>query len=248
MTSKSAGRLTSCMAALSTSMCSSSTPGWRGGRAGDLLAPQARGLEHVRLVDRGHLAPAPGGGAEAPLGQPLDLGQRVDAGVEGAVGLASALAEVDAAGQLAHHQQVGALDALAPQRAGVVERRPGAHRPQVGVEAEARAQPQQPLLRARLGGVGRVPPRAARRRPSRTASEPAQASSTSSVRAVPWASIDAPPTRCSCQATARPWSGATASTVSRATATTSGPIPSPGSSATDTSVTRGPGRLRRTGS
>ena len=36
------------------------------------------------------------------------------------------LAEVDAAGQLAHDQQVGALDPLAPQRRGVVQRRAAA--------------------------------------------------------------------------------------------------------------------------
>ena len=137
----------------------------------------------------------------------LDLGERVDAGVEGAVGLAPALAEVEAAGELAHHQQVGALDALAAQRAGVVERRPRAHRAQVGVEAEARAQAEQPLLGARLGR-GRWCPTSARR-PRRAAPRPtpAQAASTSSVRAVPWASIEAPPTRCSCHATARPCVG-----------------------------------------
>ncbi len=132
-------------------------PGVGRGRADDLLSPEARRLEHVGLVDRGHLSPAAGGGAEAPLGQALDLGQGVGARVEGAVPLATPLAEVDAAGQLAHHQQVGPLDALAPQRARVVERRPGAHGPQVGVEAEPRAQPEQALLRARLGGVGCVP-------------------------------------------------------------------------------------------
>ena len=67
------------------------------------------------------------------------------------------LAEVDAAGQLAHDQQVGAVDDLALQRAGVVERRQRPHRAQVGVQPEALAQPEQALLGARLGGVGRVP-------------------------------------------------------------------------------------------
>ena len=39
---------------------------------------------------------------------PLDLGDGVDAGVAGAVVVAQLVAEVDAAGQLAHDQQVDA--------------------------------------------------------------------------------------------------------------------------------------------
>ena len=212
----------------------------RRGGLDDLLAPQARGLEHVGLVHRGHLAAAAGGGPEAPLGQPRDLRLGVDAGVEGALGLAAALAEVEPAGELAHHQQVGALDALAAQGARVVERRPGAHRAQVGVQAEAgRAGPAAPARGAACRGRwcptwGR-PPRRAAPRP-----RPRQASSTSSVSAVPWASIEMPPIRCSCQPIVSSWSGAIASTTRRASATTSGPIPSPGSSATDTSGTRTP--------
>ena len=57
---------------------------------------------------------------------------------------------------------------------------------------------------------------------------------------MPWASIEMPPIRCSCQSIARSWSGAIASTTRTASATTSGPIPSPGNSATDTSGTRAP--------
>ena len=73
------------------------------------------------------------------------------------------VAEVDAAGELAHDEQVGALDDLAAQRAGVVERRQRADRAQVGVQAEALAQAEQALLGARRVGVGRVPLRAADR-------------------------------------------------------------------------------------
>ena len=86
---------------------------------------------------------------------------RVDAQVAGAVGRARLLAEVDAAGELAHDEQVGALDDLAPQRAGVQQRLDGAHRAQVRVQAEGLAQPEQPLLGARRVRVGRVPLRAA---------------------------------------------------------------------------------------
>src|SRR4249919_647721 len=59
--------------------------------------------------------------------------------------------------------------------------------------------------------------------PSRTASEARQAASTSSVRAVPWASIEQPPSR--------RWSNSNSPSDSSsccAAATISGPIPSPG--------------------
>ena len=78
-------------------------------------------------------------------------------------GVALLLAEVDAAGELAHDEDVGALDDLGPQRARVDERRARADRPEVGEEAEALAQAEEALLRAGLVRVGRVPLRAADR-------------------------------------------------------------------------------------
>ena len=133
---------------------------------------------HSRLVSStlalSTLVTARAGRAERDPRDPLDLLARVDAGVRGAVGGARLLAEVDPAGQLAHDQQVGALDHLALQRAGVVQRRQRAHRPQVGEQAEALAQPEQALLGPGLGRVGacptwarRRPPAAPRRRPGR---------------------------------------------------------------------------------
>ena len=74
------------------------------------------------------------------------------------------LAEVDAAGELAHDQQVGPLDALAPQRRGVVQRRQRLDRAQVRVQPEALAQAEQALLGPRLV-AGRSCPTSARRRP-----------------------------------------------------------------------------------
>jgi len=122
------------------------------------LAPQPRGLEHVRLVDARH---ATARGLERRARDPLDLGDRVLAGVVRALPVASARAEVDAPGELAHDQQVGALDDLAAQRAGVVEGRERAHRAEVGVEPQALAQAQQALLGTRRVRVGGVPARAA---------------------------------------------------------------------------------------
>jgi hypothetical protein len=105
------------------------------------LAPQPPRLEHVHLVDRGD---ARAGGAERDPGDPLDLPRAVLAQVR-RVGLRARLrAEVDAAGELADDEQVGALDQLALERARVVERGQRADRAQVGVEAERLAQPEQP--------------------------------------------------------------------------------------------------------
>ena len=128
-----------------------------GGHADDLIAPQARALEHVGLVDRRHLAPARDGRLEGDLGNAADLLPAVGAGVVGRITLAPALAEVDAARELAHHQQVGALDALGAQRAALVQRRDGLDRPQVCEQPHPGAQRQQGLLGAGVVGVGGVP-------------------------------------------------------------------------------------------
>ena len=75
--------------------------------------PQARGREDVRLVDRRHV-PAPCRcQVERKLDDTSDLGLRVGQRVDGAPVADStmrffAIAEVDAAGQLPHDQQVHA--------------------------------------------------------------------------------------------------------------------------------------------
>jgi hypothetical protein len=94
---------------------------------------------------------------------PLHLGTAVAAEIGGRVGRARLVAEVDAARELAHHQQVGAFDDLSPQRAGVVERRQRAHGPQVRVQAQALAQAEQALLGPWRIGIRGVPLRAADR-------------------------------------------------------------------------------------
>ena len=157
ITSKLVGPETSCMAALSTSRCSSSTPSYSGGEPGHGLAPEPRRLQHVRLVDGGD-PPAPlAGGLEGHAGDALDLLDRVGAVVVGAVTVPTGVTEVDAPGELPDHQQVGPLDALAAQRARLEQRLAGSHGPQVGEQAEALAQAQQPLLRSGPVGVRGVP-------------------------------------------------------------------------------------------
>ena len=175
ITSKSAGRATSCIAALSTSMCSSCTSGILAATRVDRLAPQPRGLEDVRLVDARHAACA--ARPERQPGDPLDLLDRVDA-VSWARRRRGPVAEVDAARELAHDDQVGALDAVA--RAGSRRAAPRSAAPGAGSRTgrgpcAGRAGPAPAA--ARPGSVVSHfgPPTA----PSRTASAPRQASSTS---------------------------------------------------------------------
>ena len=81
----------------------------------------------------------------------------------GAVALATGVAEVDPAGELADDEQVGAPDALLAQWAGAEERLARLHRAQVRVQPEPLAQAQQTLLGARCARVGGVPLRPADR-------------------------------------------------------------------------------------
>ena len=113
---------------------------------------------------------------------------------------------------------------LAPQRAGVVERRQRADRAQVGEQPEPLAQAEQALLGPRLVGVGRVPLRAADRGEQDAVGRACTPRASRRSARVPCASMDAPPTRCSSVST----SGATASRTRSAAARTSGPMPSPG--------------------
>ena len=155
ITSKCRGAEISCIAALSTSRCSSSIV--RELAAVDVahdLPPQTAGLEHVGLVDARH---ARARRPERDPRDPLDLLARVHAGVRRRVVGTGLLAEVDPSGQLADHHQVGALDQLALQRARVIQRRDRPHGPQVREQPEPLAQAQQALLGPGLGRVGRVP-------------------------------------------------------------------------------------------
>ena len=225
ITSKWRGAATSCIAALSTSRCSSSTFGNSSECTRVTTSRHSRlRLEHVRLVDAGDPRAR---GLEARCGRSArSRRRRTSQRSMAAVSRARLLAEVDPAGELAHDEQVGALDHLALERAGVVERGERPDGAQVGVQPEALAQAEQPLLGPRRVRVGRCP--TSGRRPRRAARRRRawQAASVSSVSAVPWASIDAPPNGCSSyvevvrDGVAGP---------SSAEASTSGPIPSPGS-------------------
>ena len=181
MTSNCLGQRTSCMPSASASWCSSCDVGeFALVQRGDHLAPEHAGLHHVALVRRGHLVAALAREIEGDAADALDFEGVVDLGVDAAL-LAVAeiddllgLAEIDAAGQLAHDHDVEALDDFALERGGVGERGVADRRAQIGVEPEILAQPQQARLpgglrRARRPISGRRPRRAAPRRRTRRA-------------------------------------------------------------------------------
>ena len=102
------------------------------GHGVDDLPPERRRLQHAVLVGDGDLAPALPGELERTACDSLDLARVVLARVERRSVLApSLLAVVEAAGELADDEDVDAL---------------GTNRPEVRVDAELLAEPQQTLL------------------------------------------------------------------------------------------------------
>ena len=114
--------------------------------AGGDLSPEARGLEHVGLVDRREVLLAPPGQARGHADDPLDLADGVNAQIGGAVGVPPLLAEVDPPRQLADDDHVDAFQHLRAQRRGGEQHGIHRHRPEVRVEPEALADGEQALL------------------------------------------------------------------------------------------------------
>jgi hypothetical protein len=135
-----------------------------GKHLGHDLAPEAARGQHVGLVQAPDLGGRVARERQEPgeAGDALNLGARVGLRVEGVPGavVLGALAKVDAARQLADHDEVGAAADVGFQR-GPVDHRFGreAARAQVAVGAELLAELQQALLGA--DGGGRAPFRAA---------------------------------------------------------------------------------------
>ncbi len=209
MTSKSAGRRTSSIAHESTSWWASVTSGMLGARP--RRRPSATGARSpgrwpCRRTSRDRGASAASSNASRTM-------RRISGSEYGSVssavavarlaGRLAAVAEVDAAGQLADDEHVHAVEQLRAQRRGRGQRRMDADRSQVGEQAQAAAQREQRLLRAdRRGRIGPLRVRRPRRAGSR---RPRRRRSTSSGRmATPYASIAAPPTRNSDHSTANP--------------------------------------------
>eukprot|EP00754_Rhynchopus_humris_P034858 Rhum_TRINITY_DN16459_c0_g1::Rhum_TRINITY_DN16459_c0_g1_i1::g.163247::m.163247 len=126
-------------------------------------APQARRRQHVRLVDGEQLAGPLAGRQRRDADDALHLRHGVGQRVEGRARriLLAPLAEVQAARQLAHHEQVDALHDLGTQRARVQQRVEQLHRTQVGEQVELLADLQETLLGAALRRLARVPLRSA---------------------------------------------------------------------------------------
>ena len=103
-----------------------------------------------------HLVAAKARKLEGDSGDALDLVGLVDLRVDGALLAVTKildllrLAEIDAAGQLAHDHDVEAVDAVALQRGGVGERRVADRRAEIGEELEILAQAQQACFGALL--------------------------------------------------------------------------------------------------
>ena len=119
----------------------------------DGLAPQAAGFQHIGLVDRGETAAPQAGLFEGDAGDAGDLRAAVGAGVGGLAVRALAQAEIDAAGQLAHDQQVRPRYEVGSQRGLVRQRGVHAGRSQIGIDAERLAQGQKAGFGARGGLV-----------------------------------------------------------------------------------------------
>ena len=139
----------------------------RRGRDDD-LAPQPRGLEHVRLVDA---RDPPARGAEGDAGDPLDLRDACRRRGRSRC-RACASSRRSRCRRSARARPAGRCRRCAPRAAGSRRRAPSIAR--TGRRLANRPSPlrsaEQALLGARLRGVGRVPLRARRPAPSSTAS------------------------------------------------------------------------------
>ena len=125
-----------------------------------LLAPQHAAFHDVGLFHRAHPALALAGQLEGDAGDALDLGRRVDLGVDAApraVGQfldAARVAEVDAASELAHDHDVEALDHLELEGGGLGQGVEDHRRTQVGEQVHFLAEAQEAALGLLLEGQG----------------------------------------------------------------------------------------------
>ena len=146
-TSKSRGRLSRCMAAESTSMCSMLTSGYSRLITYSLTSRHRREVSStLDLSIETTLLAAAHGEAARDARDALDFRHRVGAQVAGAHGIALLFAEVDAAGELAHEDEIHAVEYFRLEHRGVAQRRMQLHGTQIGVHAELAAQAQQALL------------------------------------------------------------------------------------------------------
>jgi hypothetical protein len=109
------------------------------------LAPQHSRLHHVRLVDRAHLAAARARELEGEPCDAADFGRSIGLRIEAAplaVGQgfdAARLAEIDAADEFTHDDEIHALEQAVLQRRRLIQRRDRDDRPQIGEQFERAA-------------------------------------------------------------------------------------------------------------
>jgi hypothetical protein len=157
---------------------------------------------------------------EADSGDPLDLLDRVRAVVVGAVAVARRVAEVDAAGELADDQQVGALDPLA--LSGLASSSASLGRPGAGCEQPSPCAGPSSPARRRACPDRSCPTWAADGAEQHRVGLAAGLERLVGER-VPYSSIEAPPIRCSVIS-----KSPRTSSTRLAAAAISGPMPSPG--------------------
>ncbi|CDN41806.1 Glutamine amidotransferases class-II [Paenibacillus sp. P22] len=121
------------------------------------LAPEAGSLQHVGFVDGGKPLAARHGDVERLAHDALHLLHVVHAGVDRLLAMlslaAELLAEVDAARQLAHDDQVGTLQHFRLQGRGILQAVEHCRRADVGEEPERLADAEKPGFRTELLGV-----------------------------------------------------------------------------------------------
>ena len=118
--------------------------------------PEPGGLQHIGLVHTHHLLPALPGGGQGGAGDPLDFHNGVTLRViclrAESAGPSAALAEVDAAGEFAHDQQIETVgNQIGPEQALVGQRRVELCRAQIGVKPHCLANTEQTSFRPDVG-------------------------------------------------------------------------------------------------
>jgi hypothetical protein len=102
----------------------------------DDRSPQPRGLEHIGLIDRRELAAPRARETGGEAHDAFDFLQGIAAHIDGFGRRARLIAEVDAAGQFAHHHDVHAAQQLRLDGRGVEDRGVRHHGAQIGEQPQ----------------------------------------------------------------------------------------------------------------
>src|SRR5580698_4230994 len=111
----------------------------------DNASPEPRRLQDVLLVDRGHVLASPTRDRKGDAGDALDLRRAIDHRIDCLVDAVNATLlfrspVIDAAGELAQHEQIESAHDLRPQRRSAFQARKDAHGTQVSEQLVIPAQ------------------------------------------------------------------------------------------------------------